>query len=160
VVTQGATGLDFALGSGSTCSGALSAGNFCNVNVTFTPLAPGLRAGAVELYDTSGYLVASTPIYGIGQAPAAAFSQATQTAVNTISSPLNQAKGLAVDASGDVFIADTGNQRVVEVAANGTLTTIGSGWQQPQGLAVDGAGNLYVADNNQNEVIEFPAGCI
>ena len=161
VVTQGVTGLDFTLGSGGTCAsiGTVSAGNSCNVNVNFTPLAPGLRAGAVELYNTNGNLVATTPIYGIGQAPAAAFNQATQIAVNTTSSPLNQAKGLVVDAAGDVFIADTGNHRVVEVAANGTQTTVGTGWMQPQGLALDGAGNLYVADNNLNEVVEVPAGC-
>ena len=160
VVTQGATGLDFSLGSGSTCSAAtITQGNSCNVNVNFTPLAPGLRMGAVELFDTGGHLVASTPIYGIAQGPEVAFSQVTQTAINTTSSPLNQAKGLVVDAAGDVFIADTGNQRVVEVAANGAMTTVGTGWMQPQGMAVDGAGNLYVADNTLNEVVEVPAGC-
>jgi DNA-binding beta-propeller fold protein YncE len=72
---------------------------------------------------------------------------------------LNGPKGVAVDAAGDIFIADTGDGRVVEVAANGTqrsdrgLRTSNS----PQGLAVDGAGDLFIADNNLNEVVEVPA---
>ena len=41
---------------------------------------------------------------------------------------------MAVDAAGDVFIADTGNNRVVEVpAGGGAQTTMGSGLNQPWG---------------------------
>jgi sugar lactone lactonase YvrE len=159
VVTQGTTGLDFTAGSGSTCTGTVSTGT-CTVNVTFTPLAPGLRMGAVQLFDNSGNQLAITPIYGVGQGPAMAFAPGTQTTVNTTASyPLNQPKGVAVDAAGNVFIADNGNQRVVKVASDGTVTTVGIGLNYPQGLAVDGAGNLFIADNNRNEVVEVPAGC-
>jgi sugar lactone lactonase YvrE/phosphotransferase system HPr-like phosphotransfer protein len=162
VVTQGAAGLDFQLGSGSTCSGAMIVGESCTVNVTFAPLAPGLRMGAVNLLDISGNVLATRLVYGTGQGPAIAFGPGTQSTVNTTGSyPLNQPKGVAVDAAGDVFIADTGNQRVVKFAANGTMTTVGFNLQYPQGLAVDGAGDLFIADNNINsgEVLEVPAGC-
>ena len=64
-----------------------------------------------------------------------------------------------MDAAGDIFIADNGNQRVVKVPAVGTPTTVGVGLMFPQGLAVDGAGDLFIADNNLNEVVEVPAGC-
>ncbi len=159
VVTQGISNLDFKLASGGTCTGTVS-GSTCTVNVKFAPLAPGLRMGALQLYDSGGNLLVTTPIYGIGQGPAAAFSPGTQTTVNTTASyPLNQPKGVAVDAAGDVFIADNANSRVVEVAANGTATTVGSGLQYPQGLTVDGAGDLFIADNNRNQVVEVPAGC-
>ena len=73
VVTQGVTGLDFAQASGGTCSGAIAAGNSCYVNVSFTPLAAGLRMGAVNLFDNYGNLLGTAPIFGIGQAPVAAF---------------------------------------------------------------------------------------
>jgi hypothetical protein len=159
VVTQGVSGLDFSLGSGSTCTGTVTGGSSCSVNVTFTPLAPGLRMGAIEIFDNNANLVQSTPIYGIGQQPLIAFSPTTQSTLNTSTYPLNQAKGLTVDAAGDVFIADTLNQRVVKVAPNGAQSLIGTGFQYPQGLAVDGAGDVFVADNNLNEVIEVPAGC-
>jgi hypothetical protein len=50
----------------------------------------------------------------------------------------------AVDAAGDVFIADTGNGRVVKIpAGNGSQTTIGIGLSAPESVAVDGAGNVY-----------------
>jgi hypothetical protein len=87
VVTQGATGLDFQLGSGSTCIGAISAGSSCTVNVTFAPIAPGLRLGAVELFDNSGNLLATRLIYGIGQGPAVAFSPLTSYVQNTGATP-------------------------------------------------------------------------
>jgi hypothetical protein len=57
-----------------------------------------------------------------------------------------------VDATGNVFVADTGNNAVKEVPYNsstgtyGTVTTIGSGFSQPYGVAVDAAGDVFVGD--------------
>ena len=53
---------------------------------------------------------------------------------------------MAVDAAGDVFVADTGNNAVKEVLPNGTIKTIGSGFNGPTGVAVDAAGDVFVAD--------------
>ena len=59
---------------------------------------------------------------------------------------------------GDVFIADTGNNRVVEVPANGDpQITIGSGFSSPDGVAVDASGDVFVADTGNNRVVEVPA---
>ncbi len=160
VVTQGATGLDFSLGSGGTCTGIIPAGNFCTVNVTFTPLAPGLRLGAVGLFDNTGNPIASTPIYGVGQGPVAAFSPGAQAPISTGPFTLSHPAGILVDAAGNLFISDTGNQQVLKIAPNGSVTTVGSGFLFPQGMAEDGAGDLFVADNNLNQVVEIPAGCI
>ena len=64
-----------------------------------------------------------------------------------------------MDGAGDVFIADTSNNRVVEVpAGGGAQTTVGSGLSDPSGVAVDGAGNVFIADPNNNRVVEVPAG--
>jgi hypothetical protein len=160
VVTQGSTGLDFTLASSNNCSGMIGAGNACTVNVTFTPLAPGLRMGAVTLFNDSGIQVAALPIYGVGQAPVAAFSPAAPVVVNTTASfPLSVPNGAAVDAAGNLYISDSSNHRVVKVAADGPVSALGSGLAYPQGLAVDGAGNLYIADNDLNEVVKItPAG--
>jgi sugar lactone lactonase YvrE len=83
------------------------------------------------------------------------------------SSPLAPS-GVAVDASGNLFICDFANHRVRKVDASGTITTVaGNGTgafsgdggpatsaslNQPLGIAVDGAGNLFIADANNNRV--------
>ena len=54
--------------------------------------------------------------------------------------------GVAVDGSGDVFIADIDNNQVVEMKADGTQTTVGSGLFGPRGVAVDGSGDVFIAD--------------
>ena len=61
---------------------------------------------------------------------------------------------MAVDAAGDVFVADAGNNAVKEVLANGTIRTVGSGFSSPHGVAVDAAGDVFVADTNNSAVKE------
>ena len=158
VVTQGASGLDFTLAGGGTCTGGLPAESSCTVNVAFTPLAPGLRMGAVTLYDKTGVPVTTTQLQGIGQSPLAAFSHGAQVPLNTGTYALNYPNGLLTDAAGNLFIADGDNQRVLKIAPNGTITIVASGLSLPQGMAEDGAGDLFIA-TNQNQILEIPAGC-
>jgi hypothetical protein len=51
---------------------------------------------------------------------------------------------VAVDAAGDVFVADYGNRAVKEVLPNGSIQNIGSGFSKPQGVSVDAAGDVFV----------------
>jgi len=167
VVTQGKPSPEFTVASGSTCAGSAAAG-LCTVNVTFAPQAPGLRMGAVNLFPgstPSGTPLATTLIYGVGQGPAISFGPGTQTTVNTQGNVLSVPNGVAVDAAGDIYIAEGGNgsvgggAQVLKVAPDGNVSTLGSGLAYPQGLAVDGAGNVYIADNDLNEVVKItPAG--
>jgi len=69
VLTGGAPDLDFTLAKGSTCTGAVTAGSFCTANVTFAPLATGVRNGTVEITDGSGTVLATTTISGFGSSP-------------------------------------------------------------------------------------------
>jgi hypothetical protein len=70
---------------------------------------------------------------------------------------------VAVDGSGNVYVADSNNNAVKEMPAGCTssscVTTLGGGFSYPTGVAVDGSGNVYVADYGNNAVKEMPAGC-
>jgi NHL repeat len=70
----------------------------------------------------------------------------------TLGSGFSAPRGVAVDGSGNVFVADTGNSAVKEILAAGgytTVKTLGSGFSGPVGgpvgVAVDGSGNVFVA---------------
>ena len=72
----------------------------------------------------------------------------------TIGSGLNEPTGVAVDGTGDVFIADSGNGRVVEVPSGGTQTTVASGLMRPESVVLNTAGNLVIADMLANELFQ------
>jgi DNA-binding beta-propeller fold protein YncE len=75
-----------------------------------------------------------------------------------VSSGLLDPEGVAVDSTGNVYIADTGNQAIKKwTAANNTVTTLALGLSQPRGVAVDGAGNVYIADQANNAIKEWMA---
>jgi sugar lactone lactonase YvrE len=93
---------------------------------------------------------------------------------------LNGPCGVAVDSSGNVYIADSGNGRIREVtvskgeintvAGNGAYCTGGgaacgdggpatsAGFGGVQSLGVDGSGNVYIADWGNNEIRKFSVG--
>jgi DNA-binding beta-propeller fold protein YncE len=90
---------------------------------------------------------------------------------------LEDPKAVWAAPSGEVFIADSGNERIRRVDRAGTISTIaGTGvpgfsgdggpaqaaqFDGPRGLAGDSAGNLYVADDNNHRVRRIdPAGVI
>jgi sugar lactone lactonase YvrE len=156
VVTQGASGVAFTLGSGSTCTSSVTEGSTCTVSVTFTPTHAGLRSGAVELTNASGSVVATTFIRGTGDGPQIAFTPAAQTSLGTgLARPI----GVAVDGAGNAFVADSSNNRVVKVASGGVQTTLPlTGLNRPSGIALDGAGNLFIADLFNSRVVELTSG--
>lgn len=53
--------------------------------------------------------------------------------------------GVAVDGSGNVYVADTGNNSIRKIAANGTVSTVKTGISFPKYIASDAAGKLFVA---------------
>jgi len=68
--------------------------------------------------------------------------------------------GIALDSSGDLYLADFNTGTVTEFSPSGAnLGVVASGLTQPTGLAFDSFGNLYIASNDNNgTVTEVPAG--
>jgi streptogramin lyase len=84
--------------------------------------------------------------------------------------------GVAVDGSGNVYVADAGNDEIRKVTPGGTVTTVagspgqvgnadGTGssalFDGPLGLVVDGNGNIYVSDTSNDTIRKItPAGVV
>jgi streptogramin lyase len=64
---------------------------------------------------------------------------------------------VAVDGSGNVFIADTNHNAIKEynAATQQVSTLVSSGLSDPYGVAVDGAGNVFIADTGNNAIKEW-----
>lgn len=96
------------------------------------------------------------------------------TAADSIAS-FNGPTGVAVDAEGNIYVADYGNNEIRKITAAGIVSTLaGNGTQGsvngagnvatfdgPTSVAVDPSGNIYVADANNNQVRKItPAGLV
>jgi sugar lactone lactonase YvrE len=135
----------------------------------YTPLTITAVAGSGD----------TTADFVLGQG-AAGNSFTTGACGTTSATSLCNPHGVAVDQSGNVWVGDSSNNRVLEYnetvsatmpAANATANTVfGEGGSftttnpgsmgansldGPQGVAVDGSGNLFVADVVSSRVLEF-----
>ena len=80
-------------------------------------------------------------------------------AQTTVASGMSDPVGLALDAKGDLFIADSNNNRVVKVpAGGGAQKTVGTGLNNPIGVAVDNEGDVFIDSQGNGIVAEVPAG--
>ena len=158
ILTVGASGLDYTDAGGSTCAAGTqyTAGNSCTVNVTFTPSAPGMRAGAVTLFVQGSKLPLMTwYLNGIGQSGSVTIDPGTQTTPGSISG--GAPYGSVVDGAGNVYVVDHAGGQVIEFAAvSFAQNTVLTGLSGPTAVAIDGAGNLYASDTQNNRVVMVP----
>jgi sugar lactone lactonase YvrE len=74
--------------------------------------------------------------------------------------------GIAVDASGNIYVADINNHKIRKITEGGVVSTLagggpgtatddigtGASFNNPSGVAVDALGNIYVADFSNNKI--------
>jgi sugar lactone lactonase YvrE len=152
-VAEGAVNTDFTI-TANTCASntAYSSGATCTVTYTFSPKAPGLRLGAAVLENSSGGVLGTTYLSGIGVAPLAEVSPGITT---TIASGLDGASQVATDGLGNVYYALYALG--VEKISNGTTTLLAN--TPAVGLGIDGAGNLFYASGESvSELVNATGG--
>ena len=153
---------------------SFTAGTDYTITMNFQPIHPGLLLGSFtprssgtddQIINLAGVGVGPEPLFFPGS-PSLLF---TAAATNKT---LNAPQGLAVDSFGDIFVADTGNGKVVAdclattvdnedgtggstnntfcplSSYAGMITQLGTGFVSPVAIALDGSQSLYVLDSS------------
>jgi sugar lactone lactonase YvrE len=83
------------------------------------------------------------------------FASGGQISVLTVINPV----GLALDASGNLLVAEYSGGRVLRLSADKrSVYTVASGLNGPQAVAIDAAGNTYVAETDASQITMLPLG--
>jgi sugar lactone lactonase YvrE len=120
-----------------------------NVSIQFS-YGANLNASA-----QTGTLTISGLTFTVTQA-GASFTPIGQVSV-LVSTGLSAPQAVAVDGSGNVYIADSSNNAIKEwsVSQQQVSTLPPAGLNDPTGVAVDSQGNVYIADSKNNAIEEF-----
>jgi sugar lactone lactonase YvrE len=123
------------------------------------------RSMAQSIYEDYTFVTIAGPVGGIGS-----FDGPGNLA------SFNNPSGVARDASGNLYVADFGNNTIRKIAPDGTVTTVaglagvagsanGLGaaarFNSPFGIAVDGTGNIFVTDFGNRTIRKIsPSGLV
>jgi sugar lactone lactonase YvrE len=155
-----------------------------NISGTSASLGGGSNGTTVAL-DSAGNLFLNSPEYNVVLRLSAQTGALTLVAGNgtagfsgdngpATSAQLNGPAGVAVDSLGNIYIADSNNNRIRKVS-NGTITTVAgngdygfsgdngpatSASLTPYGLAADSTGTLYIADFDNSLIRKVSNGVI
>ena len=127
------------------------------------PASDIVRAMDLNMYapESKAGIVVRLPLIGQMGLAAGGGDTARGDGSDATEALLNHPSGVALDVSGNLYIADRDNARVRRVAPDGTITTVAAtaDWVAPSGVSVDAAGNIYVVDTGLKQVLQItPAG--
>jgi hypothetical protein len=189
ITLAGTNPTDF-LGSNG-CTPTLTAGQSCSITLEFKPAVAGTFSATVEIKDNATGSPQTIALTGTGTNSATAGSIViyagqvgdsgyTGNSGSATQATFYYAEGTATDASGNLYIADSGNNVIRKVnASTGIITTVaGNGYGAgmipggytgdggpaldaelggPFGVTVDKAGNLYIADTSNSAIRKVAA---
>ncbi len=150
--------------------------NLPGAGYILTTSSPGVGSANTTAFAIAAAIVASPQAITVyGQAGSFTTSTVNNGGISATSSSVP--RGSILDSSGDLYVADYSNNRVLYYAAGSTTATrvYGQGGSfttntvnnggisanslyNPIGLALDSSGNLYISDNNNNRVLYYAAG--
>jgi prepilin-type N-terminal cleavage/methylation domain-containing protein len=121
----------------------------------------------VQQFTSGGVWLQTIPSSGCGNvSPAGCTASATN-------GQFNSPTGIAIDSTGNIWVADNSNNRIEEFSSSGTyINSIGAGYNgisgaigstglgsgqfsAPEGIAIDSSNNIWVADSGNNRVQEL-----
>lgn len=171
------------LTNGMAASVVIGQSNFTSSNIT-APTQSSLidpfglafdAAGDLWVVDGNRRVLEYVPPFTIGMSASLVIGQSdfTSDTQATTASGLNYSAEVALDADGNLWLVDQGNNRVLEYKApfstgqsasivigqpnftSSTSATTATGMNSPYGITFDGSGNLWVSDNRNLRVLEF-----
>jgi hypothetical protein len=104
-VLNGSSGLDFNQTGGTCQTGSTyQAGQSCTVQASFTPLAPGVRNGAIVIQNPAYAIIATAYLTGIGQGPLATFPGGTPIVITYLDRiGFYSNLGWTIDGAGNIY---------------------------------------------------------
>ena len=117
-----------------------------NGDVVVIDIRSGRNYSTVKKFNSSGQFISKFGSYGTGDGQ---FEDPT---------------GLAFDATGNIYISDQYNHRIIKFDSSGIFVSqfgsYGTGdgqFNYPQGIAIDSTGNIFVADTYNHRIQKFDA---
>ncbi len=126
--------------------GSQNGSNSANLLFTFDANSGATRTGVITV---SGRTVSVTQA---GSAYISARPPAT-----LVSSGLANSRGIALDATGNVFLTVGNSVRKWSPGSSTTIPIVTTGLAQPGGVAVDASGNVFIADTDHNAIKQWIA---
>lgn len=152
-------------GIATTIAGSGAAPNFGGDNGPAT--AAQLNSPSSVAMDSSGnWYIADTsnnrirmvtPAGVIGTIAGTATAGSTGDNGPASAAQLNAPRGLAIDISGNLYIADSGNNEVRKITPGGLILPVATQLNNPVSVATDAQGSVYIADSGNNRIVKVTA---